>query len=50
MTAPGAPRTTIVSVAWNSADVLPAMLASIPQGVPVPIDWQPIPHPQTATD
>lgn len=35
MTAPGAPRTTIVSVAWNSADVLPAMLASIPQGVPV---------------
>ena len=26
------------------------ILYAIPQGVPVPIDWQPIPHPQTATD
>ena len=26
------------------------ILYAIPQGAPVPIDWQPIPHPQTATD
>ncbi len=30
-----APRTTIVSVSYNSADVLPAMLVSVPEGVPV---------------
>lgn len=35
MTASGPPRTTVVAVAFNSADVLPAMLASIPPGVPV---------------
>lgn len=34
MTEP-APRTTIVSVCYNSMAVLPLMLASVPQGVPV---------------
>ena len=29
------PRTTIVTVAYNSTEVLPAMLASVPAGVPV---------------
>ncbi|PHP64898.1 glycosyl transferase [Zhengella mangrovi] len=35
MTPAGAARTTIVTVAYKSAAVLPAMLSSIPAGVPV---------------
>ena len=31
------PRTTIITVAYNSTGILPGMLASVPQGVPVVI-------------
>ncbi|MGC1430386.1 MAG: glycosyltransferase family 2 protein, partial [Albidovulum sp.] len=34
---PRAPRTTIVTVSFNSLHVLPQMLASVPSGVPVVI-------------
>ena len=35
MTGTAEPRTTIVTVVFNSAAVLPGMLASVPEGVPV---------------